>query len=100
MAGADIRCDRLHGPVQFPVSAAVPMLAPALRWDHSASWDVPKDAKTESNTGMEHRRFGGVEFDRGEEKRGLGNEWDGSQTVCGLFNGNVPKEKLHAFQGR
>ncbi|EZA48517.1 Fatty acid synthase [Ooceraea biroi] len=41
MAGAEPDFSKLYPPVNFPVSRGTPMIAPHVKWDHSAKWKVP-----------------------------------------------------------
>lgn len=49
MHGVDVSLDAVYPKVSFPVSAGTPMIAPLIRWDHSADWNVPKHLNQESN---------------------------------------------------
>ena len=40
--GVDIKIEGLYPKVDFPVSVSTPSIAPAIRWDHSQEWDIPK----------------------------------------------------------
>ena len=48
MNGVNIPTDRLHGPVEFPVSGGTPMIAPYIAWDHGTSWPVPQSTPTQT----------------------------------------------------
>ncbi|XP_072763346.1 fatty acid synthase-like [Anoplolepis gracilipes] len=41
MAGAQPDISKLYPPVNFPVSRGTPMIGSLVRWDHSATWQVP-----------------------------------------------------------
>ncbi|KMQ87022.1 fatty acid synthase [Lasius niger] len=41
MAGAQPDISKLYPPVSFPVGRGTPMIGPLVKWDHSATWEVP-----------------------------------------------------------
>jgi len=43
--GVKVNPMTLYPPVELPVSSSTPMLSSLVRWDHSASWDVPTIAQ-------------------------------------------------------
>ncbi|XP_054762953.2 fatty acid synthase-like [Lytechinus pictus] len=40
--GIDVNLESLYPAVDFPVSVSTPSIAPAIRWDHSQEWDIPR----------------------------------------------------------
>lgn len=42
MYGVEVNPLGLYPPVEFPVPNSTPMISPAIKWDHSKSWNVPK----------------------------------------------------------
>lgn len=43
MNGLNLDPMKLHPPVSFPVSRGTPMISPLVQWDHTSSWNVPRN---------------------------------------------------------
>ncbi|KMQ84683.1 fatty acid synthase, partial [Lasius niger] len=54
IAGAQPDVSKLYPPISFPVCLGTPMLGSLVKWDHSATWEVPDNKHKSEKWSGEH----------------------------------------------